>query len=76
MATSQVLRGENGGRKLVHVSVARSLTRVGKAATGPATATLEWPEVLQGQQKTGRHVVLFVQEHGYGKILAVESQEL
>jgi hypothetical protein len=75
-AVSQVLRGENGGRKLVHVAVARSLTQVGKAGDGVATASLDSPEVLQGQQKTGRHVVLFVQEHGYGKILAVESQEL
>jgi hypothetical protein len=76
MATSQVLRGENGGRKLVHVAVARSLTRVGKAGGGTATASLESPEVLRGQQKTGRHVVLFVQGRGYGKVLAVESQEL
>jgi hypothetical protein len=75
-ASSQVLRGENGGRKLVHVAVARNLTRVAKAAEGPATALLASPEVLKGQEKTGRHVVLFVQERGFGKVLAVESREL
>jgi hypothetical protein len=34
------------------------------------------PEVLTGQDKVGRHVVMFVQEMGTGKVLAVESRPL
>jgi hypothetical protein len=77
MATSSVTRGENGGRTLAHVSVARSLTRVGGiSSAGIATISLPVPAVIPGQQKTGRHLVLFAQEQGAGKVLAVESRPL
>ena len=75
-ATSQVLRGENGGRRLSHVAVARSLTRLAKAAEGNAEAQVTLPETIKGQEQTGRHLVLFVQERAYGKVLAVESSKL
>jgi hypothetical protein len=75
-ATTDVKRGENGGRQLAHVAVARSLTRVGHAAGGEAMVSLPLPEAMAGQEKTGRHVVVFVQEAGYGRVLAVESRAL
>jgi hypothetical protein len=75
-ATTDVKRGENSGRQLAHVAVARSLTRVGDAAAGEATVSLALPEVMAGQEKTGRYVVVFVQEAGYGRVLAVESRAL
>jgi hypothetical protein len=75
-ATTDVKRGENGGRQLAHVAVARSLTRVGDAAGGEAMVSLALPETMAGQEKTGRHVVVFVQETGYGRVLAVESRAL
>jgi hypothetical protein len=75
-AVTDVTRGENGGRQLEHVAVARSLTRVGAAADGERTVSLTIPEVLAGQEKSGRHVVVFVQEAGSGPVLAVESQVL
>lgn len=62
--STEVRRGENGGRTLAHVSVARSLVRVGAAVEGARTVTLEMPEGAQG-----RHVVVFVQEGGMGKVL-------
>jgi hypothetical protein len=75
-ATSNVKGGENGGRLLEHVAVARSLTLVGAARAEKSTISVKEPKVLQGQEKTGRHVVVFVQEAGAGNILAVESHAL
>ena len=75
-ATTDVKRGENGGRQLEHVAVARSLTRVGAATAGDGAVLLMVPETLAGQEKSGRHVVVFVQEAGYGRVLAVESHAL
>ncbi len=67
MVTSNVLRGENGGRKLTHVAVARNLVDLGKASGG--TVSVPVPEGLRG----GRHLVLFVQARGQGKVLGVDS---
>jgi hypothetical protein len=75
-ATTEVKRGENGGRVLAHAAIARSLTKVGGATAGEAMVSVVLPEVLTGQDKVGRHVVMFVQEMGTGKVLAVESRPL
>lgn len=63
--TSQVLRGENGGRRLHHVAVVRSLTSIGKIRQG---------EVFHGEGSLGapgegRRIVAFVQERGQGRVL-------
>ena len=77
MATSSVLRGENSGRTLMHVAVARNLTRIGSVkADGTATISLHSPGVIQGQPETSRHLVLFAQTAGQGKVLAIESKAL
>ena len=77
MATSSVLRGENSGRTLMHVAVARNLTRVGSVkADGTATISLHAPAVIKGQPETPRHLVLFAQAAGQGKVLAIESKGL
>ena len=77
MATSSVLRGENSGRTLMHVAVARNLTRIGSVkADGTATISLHAPAVIQGQPETPRHLVLFAQAPGQGKVLAIESKGL
>jgi hypothetical protein len=75
MASSKVTRGENGGRTLGHVAVARSLVKVG-SGVGTMTVSLPAPGVVEGEPKTGRHVVLFAQERGVGRVLAVESKGL
>ena len=76
MASSGVARGENAGRRLSHVAVARTLTRVG-AVTGAETKTvlLAVPASV-GQTDGARHLVLFVQARGLGQVLAVESRAL
>src|SRR6266567_629194 len=72
-ATSQVLRGENGGHRLEHVAVVRRLTRIGQAAQGEAFSK----EVSLALDPSDQHyrVIAFAQEHNQGRILgaAVES---
>ena len=77
LARSSVLKGENGGRTLEHVSVARGMTKVGKAVSEQATTVmLENPGRIEGQPKTGRHLILFVQREAVGQVLAVKSVAL
>jgi hypothetical protein len=66
---SQVLRGENGGRRLTHVAVVQQITKVGKLDKGKTFA-----EDIQLKLKPGTHlndvrVVAFVQTPGPGKLL-------
>lgn len=73
--TSHVARGENAGLTLMHVSVARSLTRVVKLwAPEQRTVTIPLPESPGAQYAGGRHVVVFVQVAGLGKVLGIASQ--
>jgi hypothetical protein len=77
MASSSVLRGENTGRTLSHVSVARSLPKVASLKEAKTlTVSLPVPLVLKGQPETKRHLIVFAQERGAGKVLAVQSQAL
>ncbi|ADW68352.1 DUF1223 domain-containing protein [Granulicella tundricola] len=73
MASTKVQRGENAGRTLKHVSIARNLVRVGALdRAGSREVELPLPEMVEG----GRHLVLFVQEAGLGRVLAVEEHAL
>jgi hypothetical protein len=70
MDYSQVLRGENAGRSLMHVAVARNLTRLPKP-NGAGTTTFMVP--LPGTAVQSQHLVLFVQAADQGSVLAVVS---
>ena len=74
---SNVLRGENSGRLLQHVSVARSLTNVATVA-GDAEKSihLSLPEGFQVTANPGHHLVLFVQEPHQGTILGATTASL
>jgi hypothetical protein len=66
-AQSQVLRGENGGRRLEHVAVVKRLTAVGQVKKGEpfskdVTVALDHP----GQ---AYRLIVFVQEASEGKVL-------
>ena len=74
---SNVQRGENSGRLLQHVSVARSLTKVATVA-GDAEKSihLSLPEGFQVAASSGHHLVLFVQEAHQGTIMGAATASL
>ena len=72
---SNVLRGENSGENLLHVSVARSIARVARVkAAGERTVQISLPSSFQASEK--HHLILFAQTPGYGRILAADSRPL
>jgi len=71
--TTDVLRGENKGRTITHVSVARRLAKVATVKDSTArTVSVTVPSEGAG----GHHVLLIAQEQGVGKVLAVATQAL
>jgi hypothetical protein len=74
-AKSSVTRGENSGRTLSHVSVARSITRVAKVSSQTKQTVqipLPSPSKLSGNQ--GRHLILFAQAPDLGPVLGVDTK--
>ena len=70
---SYVLRGENGGRQLQHVSVARSLTRVATLRDdGEQSVHVSLPGGFSGNG-AGHHLILFAQEPHQGAILGAAT---
>jgi hypothetical protein len=72
---SSVLRGENSGHILAHVSVARSISRVAKLkAAGEQTVQVAIPASFQASQ--GHHLILFAQLPGSGRVLGADTRPL
>ena len=70
-AVSDVTRGENSGKKLSHVAVARELRVVG-AVDGRGRFDASVPlATLHGIGP--RHLLAFVQERGTGRVLGVSA---
>ena len=66
-ADSQVAAGENRGRRLHHVAVARSLRKIGSVKRGAVFSRLvEMPRTAAGQR-----VIVFLQESGPGRVSGV-----
>ena len=71
-----VANGENGGRTLRHVQIARTIRRVASVKDGSAyagTISLDVPPAIGGE---GWHLVVFLQQGPGGPILGVASQAL
>lgn len=75
-AESQVARGENAGRRLIHAGVVRSLTRAGVVEKGKEFAREVRLPVEQGDDLSNLRIVAFVQETGPGRVLAVTMRRL
>jgi hypothetical protein len=72
---SSVLRGENSGRTLAHVAVARSIIRIAKVkAAGERTAQIPIP--VSFQTTKGHHLILFAQTPGTGRVLGTDTKPL
>ena len=72
---SQVLKGENGGRHLVHVAVVQQLTKVGKLAKGKAFSQDVQLKLAPGTDPKNVRVVAFVQESGPGMVLGAAQRK-
>jgi hypothetical protein len=71
---SNVLRGENNGRLLQHVSVARSLTRVATIGDDAEESVhVPLPEGFRLGSGAGHHLILFAQEPHQGAILGAAT---
>jgi hypothetical protein len=74
---SNVLRGENSGRLLEHVSVARTLVKVATISGDTEKSIhLAIPEALKPKSGAGHHLVLFVQEPHQGAIVGAAVSAL
>lgn len=74
--TEHVLTGENKGRTLAHASVARTLVQADKLratsdALGGTKIRVKLPAADAG---TRRHLVVWAQEPGFGRVVGVGSQ--
>jgi len=70
---TKVPRGENSGRTLSHVSVARSITRVAELKA-TSDQTIELPVLGSFVASRPHHLILFAQESGNGGVLGVDTK--
>lgn len=74
---SYVLRGENSGRKLTHVAVARTLVQLGSLHdVEQRSQTVLLPISFRSGSTTAHHLVLFAQRGGSGAVLGVDSKPI
>jgi hypothetical protein len=72
---SHVARGENGGRTLAHVAVARIIRQAGMIDLD-AASTKEIVLPVQGGSGSGLRLVAFIQDTKTGHVVAVAQQKL
>jgi hypothetical protein len=72
---SNVARGENSGRILTHVAVARTMKRIA-AALSPQDQALEiqTAHIANTPPKQSRRLILFVQAKGQGRVLGADEK--
>jgi hypothetical protein len=74
-AESQVLRGENSGKHLTHVSVVESITKVGKLEKAKSFSKDVEVKLKPGTDPKNIRLIVFAQESGPGKVLGAAMQE-
>ena len=75
-AESQVLRGENGGRRLTHAAVALDLVHIGRLEKGKAFSQDFQTKLKPGLDPKNLRLVVFVQEAGPGSIVGAAFREV
>jgi hypothetical protein len=73
-AESQVLRGENSGRRLTHVGVVQNLTRVGSIEAGKNFSQDVRVKLDSRTDPANLRVIAFIQQPGQKQILGVAQQ--
>ena len=73
-AESQVLHGENEGRRLTHTAVILSLVRVGRAEKGKNFSADGQVKLDAKRDLRNLRVIAFVQEAGPGRVLGADMQ--
>lgn len=73
---SQVLRGENGGKHLVHVAVAQQLTKIGKLPRGKTFSQDVQLKLKPGADSQNLRLITFVQEPGPGRLLGASQRSV
>ena len=72
-AESQVSAGENSGHRLVHVSVVRSLTKLGAVSQGQSFAGDAQIKLEPGSDARNLRLIAFLQEPRQGRVLGAAS---
>ena len=75
-AESQVLRGENGGRRLTHVSVVQTLTKVGRLEAGKNLAQDVRVKLDSKTDPSNLRVIAFIQEPGQRQVLGAALEKV
>ena len=75
-AESQVLRGENGGRRLTHAAVVEELMKIGRVERGKVFSQDIQENLKPGMDPKNLRLVVFVQEPDLGSVLGASEQEV
>ena len=75
-AESQVLRGENGGRRLTHAGVVQSLTKVGSLEVGKNFSQDVRVKLDSRTDLTNLRVIAFVQQAGQRQVLGAALEKV
>jgi hypothetical protein len=73
-AESQVLRGENSGRRLTHVGVVQSLTKIGSLEAGKTFSQDVHVKLDSKTDLSNLRVIAFVQQPGQRQVLGAAQQ--
>lgn len=73
-AESQVLRGENSGRRLTHAGVVRSLTKIGSIEAGKTFSQDVHLKLDPNADLSNLRVIAFVQQPGQHQVLGAAQQ--
>jgi hypothetical protein len=73
-AESQVLRGENGGRRLSHVGVVQSLTKIGSIDAGKTFSQDVRLKLDARTDPANLRVIAFIQQPGQRQVLGATQQ--